>query len=243
MKHSPGEVFVSVEQQIPEFLDRPNRFTAPRAFVMADPGRPPHFEEWEPGLVDAVIIDVLTCAARQGVNSALSAARTVLGSVRACLDAQVWLRMDPTHRIGFGGHVDPGPRFAELAEVADGVVLPDVRSAADVDAAVTSLGRATAIMPVVDLGTPLSGVERLAVHPRVVRLAAATRAGRVKLSLASQVHGLPAPVNAVTVEPMDTCELMHDAVLARCDGFGGQCVPVADLAADVRALHRDAGRD
>lgn len=236
-----------MEQEAPQFLTRPDRFAAPppRTFVMADPGLPPRFEDWDPGLVDAVIVDVLACAPGQGADRALSAVRAVLESARACLDVQVWLRMGRAHQAAFNGYVDARTRLAVLAEVADGVVLSDVRSTADVDAAVTVLGRdrTTAIMPVVDLATPLSDMERLARHPRVRRLAAATQAGRVKLSLVSQVHGLAAPVNAVTSEPIDACELMHDAVLARCDGFGGQCVPRADLAADVRALYRDAGRD
>ncbi|MBT2545286.1 hypothetical protein J7E99_32455 [Streptomyces sp. ISL-44] len=65
----------------------------------------------------------------------------------------------------------------------------------------------------------------------------------MKLSPVSQAHGLAAPVNAVTAEPADARELIHDAVRARGDSFGGQCVPSAELAVDVRALYRDVDRD
>ncbi|MFI1397949.1 hypothetical protein [Streptomyces sp. NPDC020681] len=238
---------MTVEQPTPQrpHSRRTDRFVAPHAFVMVDPGRPPDLSQWAPGSVEALIIDVLTCAACHGLEAALTAAGTLLGVARECLDAQVWLRLHPADRLVASGYLEVAARLAELVGQADGVVLPEVRSAADVGEVLALLDptAATAVMPVVDTDAPLTDIERLANHPGVVRLAAATRTGRVKLSLVSQVHGLAAPVNAVTANSTDACDLIHDAVLARCDGFGGQCVPSAELAADVRALYRDRGRD
>ncbi|MEU9994515.1 hypothetical protein [Streptomyces sp. NPDC050848] len=217
-------------------------FAAPRTFVMVDPGRPPHVREGAPGSMDALIIDVLTCAARHGAKVAIDAAAALLLDARERLDAQVWLRIHPAD-----GYLDVAASLADLVGRADGVVLPHARSTADLEEALALLGSATAdataFMAVVDTDAVHTDIERLAGHPAVVRLAAASRTTRVNLPVVSQLYGLPAPVNAVGAGATDACELMHDAVLARCAGFGGQCVPAPELAADARALYRDAGRD
>ncbi|MGW2015261.1 hypothetical protein [Streptomyces sp. NPDC001927] len=208
------------ERTTASYLDhrRDARFAAPRSFVLVDPCRPTDTLQWGPGVVDALIVDVLGCAARHGTKAALDAAAALLLDVREHLDAQVWLRIQPAAD-------GVTTSFADLVGRADGVVLPAVRSTAEVEEALALLGDATPLMPVVDGDAVHRDVERLAGHPAVVRFAARSRTHRVNLPLVSQVYGLPGPVNGVGAEATDACELMHDAVVARCAGYGGQCVP------------------
>ncbi|MFI1398178.1 hypothetical protein [Streptomyces sp. NPDC020681] len=218
---------------------------APVTFLLVDPSEPRAVQEWGEGAIDAVVVDLRTAAEQQGMQTALAWAGKVLGAVRSTADVQIWLRIHPADHLAAAGYRDVLKDVQNLVDEADGVVLPEARGVADAEAVLMLLGggSVTALLPVVPGDVPRAEIERLAEHPAVVRLAASAERRRARLASVSQAHGFAPPVNGLTPEPQDACALMHDAVLARGEGFGGQCVPDAALASDVRALYRDAGQN
>ncbi|MFD9541370.1 hypothetical protein [Streptomyces sp. NPDC060022] len=140
--------------------------------------------------------------------------------------------------------------------------MNDVEMLGEVLADIDPQGRLLPVMAVFETFASLAHAMRVAEHPAVARLgycaavlcpsgdpasplplrktAHSARSGLIRVSVAA---GLPAPVNGITSDPQDTSALMHDAVLARAAGFGGQCVTMPELVPDVRALFRACSAD
>ncbi|MFE5026231.1 hypothetical protein ACFRAO_23655 [Streptomyces sp. NPDC056656] len=206
-----------------------------RSFLMLDPCRPPATLD-RSACADIVVIDADTCAERDGATATLSSTLALIGAVRRDLPSGIWLRLRPAGANSRG--------LIGLAGLVEGLALPGVRTVADVEAVARILGdtHPVLVMPVFQETIGRAEVDRVAAHPLVARLAAARPQARSNLPQASQAQGLPWPVNGMTPDPIDACELMHDAVVALCEGFGGQCVPVPSAVVDVERLYRDPQR-
>ncbi|MFG2526137.1 hypothetical protein [Streptomyces sp. NPDC048527] len=205
---------------------------------------------------DAVIVDIYGCAQREGPTAAFTAAMEVLRSDMVP-SAQAWLRVHPASSPWCAAAVDL------FAQHVGGLVLPEVGSVEDVSlvADIAPGAPLLSLMPVFETFASLSYAMRVAEHPAVMRLGysaelcpsadpggplprrASAHWARSILPRFSVAAGLPAPVNGLTSVPQDATAMMHDAVLARSAGFGGQCVTTPELVPDVRALFRECAAD
>ncbi|MER7000923.1 hypothetical protein [Streptomyces sp. NPDC000410] len=233
-------------------------FHAPaKTFLLLDPIDALHLIEQLSVPPDALIVDVYGSAQRHGPTAAFAGAVELLSSYNVP-STQLWLRVHPASSPWCAAAINL------LADHVHGVVLPEVSSVEDVrQVAGTSAGHPLLpLLPVFETFASLSHAMRIAELPEVTRLgcsAAALHAAadpdsplplrktahwaRSVLTRFSVAAGLPAPVNGVSSDPWDSAALMHDAVLARCAGFGGQCVTEPELVMDVRALFRHCVSD
>ncbi|MFD3996013.1 hypothetical protein [Streptomyces sp. NPDC058548] len=210
----------------------------PTTFLFIDPTRPPGADRLTAGPPPAVVLDLYGCAARAGSARALLATEAVLrGRGRhPLLASELWLRVPPS-----GTSVDAAT-LRRLGPLADGLIVPGLRSPADLVAFVRRVrpARDLPLLPVLDAGSPDGLARRLARHEGVVRLGwSGPGEGRASLVAASIAAGLTAgPVNGLSERPLDADMLLHDAAVAKATGFAGQCVTTTDLLPAVHALYR-----
>lgn len=204
--------------------DRPYAFTANR-------GRSP----------EALVIDLASQPA------GAPAAVPVLDDPRRPFDVEVWLRVHTVRTAACARDI------AALGDLADGLIVPGVRSVDDVDW-VAEHAPGTALIPVVDSTPALLRAPSLARHRSVARLGFTSLAASAELtdgmltpdnsaawvhrlvSAASLAADLPGPVGGLYPGTRDQNALVHEASLAIRSGFTGYCVTVPEFLPEVRGM-------
>ncbi|MFD9541367.1 hypothetical protein [Streptomyces sp. NPDC060022] len=228
----------------------PGGWRPPRTHLLLQPEQREEFVRAVDFSADAVVID----AFRRGEDPDLA---LLWACIRALVDArgrmgwapQLWLRVHPAFTP------ECADELAQLAGIEEGLILPKVRSAEDVQW-VADRAPAAKVLPVIENQDALSRVTPIAGHPAVCRLgfsarglaaSATTEDGllppdealvwqRRIVVAAAAAAGLPGPVNAVQeARTFEAEAFIHDAEQALRSGFTGQCVTSLHQLACLRA--------
>lgn len=224
-----------------------------RSFLFVPANRPERYAKALASGADAVIIDLEDAVPADGKL----AARTQLAEAFARLPANERSRV--LVRINAGGtpwHDDDLLLLAQLAKLEQGelagVVLPKVESAAELSRVAACVGKACALLPMLESAAGLAALDALALSPQVLRLVfgnldfqadVGLACGpdenellpvRLALVLASRRAGLAAPVDGVTPNTGQSdagAQVQADAERSRRGGFGGKlCIHPVQVA-------------
>lgn len=170
-----------------------------------------------------------------------------------------WLRSDGRAVVRVNGAGTPwqADDLGRIAAIGGPVLamVPKAEGAQDVVAVARRLPRGSAVLPIVESARGLHNVAEICAAPAVVRVAfgngdlgrdlgvdpsdtTALQYARSVVVVACRAHGLPQPLDGVTLSVTDTEAVRRDSRHAAAMGYGGRmCIHPAQVAAVHEAFH------
>lgn len=224
-----------------------------RSFLFVPANRPERYAKALASGAGAVIIDLEDAVPPDAKVSARQQLAVGFESLTAGERSRVLVRINASSTYW---HEDDLQLMEQLARLElAGVVLPKVESAAEISQAAASVGKACAVLPMLESAAGLAALDTLAGSPQVLRLVFGNldfqadlgmacdadevelQPVRLALVLASRRAGLVAPVDGVTPGTGDMAQVRADAGRSRRGGFGAKlCVHPAQVAVVNSAL-------
>ena len=202
--------------------------------------RPDRFRKAAESGADAIIVDLedaIPAAEKDPAREALA------GNLND-LPVPVFLRVNGRSTSWH----DPDLGAAASLPIA-GIMLPKTESAGDLKLVAERTGPAVPVIGLVETAVGIAGLHRMAEAPNLAQIAFGSvdfaldinaahereslAYARAQIVLYSRVHGLPAPLDGVTIATTDTDLLLSDSLHAAALGFGGK---LAIHPAQIRAI-------